>query len=153
MNKPNRPHLTNQILKERLEGGILTELLPYCQWVVWRYSLFKGQWKKPPFNPANGRAAKTNDRKTWGTFSQALYRLETGKYHGIGFVFSDEDQFTGTALDKAVNEDGTIAEWAQLYVDALDAYTEYTSGQKYKRCCTGQMMILKRLTGCSGNLA
>jgi hypothetical protein len=51
--------------------------------------------EKKPFNPVNGRATKTNARRTWGTFSQALYRLETGKYHGIGFVFSDEDPFTG----------------------------------------------------------
>jgi primase-polymerase (primpol)-like protein len=63
--------------------------------------------EKKPFNPINGRAAKTNDRRTWGTFSQALYRLETGKYHDIGFVFSDEGPFTGTDPDGAVNDDDT----------------------------------------------
>lgn len=130
MNRPDHPHLTSQTLKERLEAEILTELLPYRQWVVWRYSLVKGQWKKPPFNPVNGRTAKTNDRKTWGTISQALYQLETGRYHGIGFVFSDEDPSTGTDLDNAVNEEGTIAEWAQLYVDALDSYTEYSPSKR-----------------------
>ena len=107
MNKPDQPSLTSQTLKERLEAEILIELIPYRQWVVWRYSLVKGQWKKPPFNPGNGRAAKTNDRNTWGTFPQALYQLETGRYHGIGFVFTDEDPFTGTDLDGAVNEEGT----------------------------------------------
>ena len=127
MKKTNHPHLDSQKLKQRLEEGILSELLPYRQWVVWRYQLSNNQWKKQPFNPANGRAAKTNDRCTWGTFSQALYRLETGKYHGIGFVFSDEDPFTGTDLDDAINEGGTIAEWAQKYIDALWTPTPSTA--------------------------
>lgn len=130
MTKSSHTHLDSHTLKKRLEKGILSELLPYRQWVVWRYQLVNNQWKKQPFNPVNGRAAKTNDKRTWGTFAQALYRLETGKYHGLGFVFSDEDPFTGTDLDGAVAEDGTIAEWAQAYIDALDSYTEYSPSRK-----------------------
>jgi putative DNA primase/helicase len=130
MREHDHPQLDSITLKKRLEEGILFELLPYRQWVVWRYQLVNKQWKKQPFNPANGRAAKTNDKRTWGTFLQALYRLETGKYHGIGFVFSDEDPFTGNDLDGAVNEDGTIAEWAQPYIDALNSYTEYSPSRR-----------------------
>lgn len=130
MRENDHPQLDSTTLKKRLEEGILSELLPYRQWVVWRYQLVNKQWKKQPFNPVNGRPAKTNDKRTWGTFLQALYRLETGKYHGIGFVFSDEDPFTGTDLDGAVNEDGIIAEWAQLYIDALNSYTEYSPSKR-----------------------
>ena len=130
MREHDHPQLNRITLKKRLEEGILSELLPYRQWVVWRYSLVNGQWKKPPFNPVNGRAAKTNDRRTWGTFLQALYRLETGRYDGIGFVFSNDDPFTGTDLDGAVNEDSTIAEWAQTYIDDLDSYTEYSPSRR-----------------------
>jgi putative DNA primase/helicase len=126
----DHPRLDSRTLKNRLEKGILSELLPYRQWVVWRYQLVNNQWKKQPFNPVNGRPAKTNDKRTWGTFLQALYRLETGKYDGIGFVFSDEDPFCGTDLDGAVNEDGTIAEWAQIYIDQLNSYTEYSPSRR-----------------------
>lgn len=92
--------------------------------------MVNNQWKKQPFNPINGRAAKTNDRQSWGTFSQALYRLETGNYHGIGFVFSNEDPFTGTDLDGAVDEGGRIEVWAQAYIDRLNSYTEYSPSRQ-----------------------
>jgi len=130
LKKQDQPYLDSTTLKQRLEKGILSELLPYRQWVVWRYQLVNGQWKKPPFNPANGRAARTNDQRTWGTFPQAIYQLETGRYHGIGFVFSDNDPFTGTDLDHSVDADGTIAAWAQTYIAALDSYTEYSPSRK-----------------------
>ncbi len=130
MTRDNLSTLEVKTLWQRLEQGILSELLPFRQWVVWRYQLVKAQWKKQPFNPVTGRPAKTNDRNTWGTFAQAIYRLETGQYHGIGFVFSDDDPFTGTDLDNAVSEDGTIAEWAQAYIDALNSYTEYSPSRK-----------------------
>ncbi len=130
MTRDNLSTLEVKTLRQRLEQGILSELLPFRQWVVWRYQFVKGQWKKQPFNPVTGRPAKTNDRNTWGTFAQAIYRLETGQYHGIGFVFSDDDPFTGTDLDNAVSEDGTIAEWAQIYIDALDSYTEFSPSRK-----------------------
>jgi primase-polymerase (primpol)-like protein len=72
MKKPDHPRLDSQTLKKRLEEDILSELLPYRQWVVWRFVLAKNQWKKQPFNPANGRAAKTNDRSTWGKVSPGV---------------------------------------------------------------------------------
>jgi putative DNA primase/helicase len=130
MTRDNLSTLEVETFLKRLDQGILSELLPFRQWVIWRYQFVKGQWKKQPYNPVNGRAAKTNDRNTWGTFAQAIYRLETGQYHGIGFVFSDDDPFCGTDLDNAVSEDGTIAEWAQPYIDALNSYTEYSPSRK-----------------------
>ena len=46
MKKHDHPHLGSTTLKYRLEKGILSELLPYRQWVVWRYQLVNNQWKK-----------------------------------------------------------------------------------------------------------
>lgn len=37
MKKHDHPHLDSTMLKYRLEKGILSELLPYRQWVVWCY--------------------------------------------------------------------------------------------------------------------
>jgi len=43
--------------------------------------------KKIPINPANGRAAATDNPDTWGTFDAAMQRHNaTGQ--GIGFVFT-----------------------------------------------------------------
>jgi hypothetical protein len=46
MKKHDHPHLGSTTLKYRLEKGILSELLPFRQWVVWRYQLVNNQWKK-----------------------------------------------------------------------------------------------------------
>ncbi|MFL5698469.1 MAG: hypothetical protein ACJ797_15380 [Ktedonobacteraceae bacterium] len=82
--------------------------------------------KKRPFNPNTHLPARTNDPSTWTEVKQALKALATGRYNGIGFVFSESDPFTGTDLDVCVAKDGTIAPWAQEIITTLSSYTEYS---------------------------
>jgi hypothetical protein len=42
---------------------------------------------------------------------------------GVGFVFTQDDSFTGVDLDDCI-EDGEIAPWALQIVDSLDSYAE-----------------------------
>src|SRR5689334_21384260 len=100
-------------LREKFQSGMLAELLPYPQFVVWKYTVEQGKLKKRPFHPRTNRAAKTNDPSTWTDANQALKALATGRFNGIGFVFSESDPFTGTDLDACVSKEGTIAPWAQ----------------------------------------
>src|SRR5436190_2016513 len=100
-------------LRERFSHGMLSELLPYPQFVVWKYVVENKKLKKRPFHPGTHLPAKTNDPSTWTDVTVALKALANGRYNGIGFVFSERDPFTGTDVDACVSKDGTIAVWAQ----------------------------------------
>jgi primase-polymerase (primpol)-like protein len=115
-----------QDLRERLQSGLLSELTPYPQFVVWKYTVEQGKLKKRPFNPKTFFPARTNDPTTWARVEHALHALATGRYNGIGFVFSERDPFTGTDLDKCVAKDGTLAPWAKEIMTSLSSYTEYS---------------------------
>src|SRR2546428_13042113 len=84
-----------QDLRERLQSGLLSELTAYPQFVVWKYTVEQGKLKKRPFNPRTNMPARTNDLTTWGGAEHAVKALSSGRYNGIGFVFSDKDPFTG----------------------------------------------------------
>src|SRR6266566_8027261 len=115
-----------QDLRERLQSGLLSELTPYPQFVVWKYTLENQKLKKRPYQPKTHLPAKTNDPSTWTDVTVALRTLATGRYNGIGFVFTESDPFTGIDLDACVGKDGTIAPWAQEIITTLSSYTEYS---------------------------
>src|SRR6266571_7969408 len=101
-----------QDLRERLQSGLLSELTAYPQFVVWKYTVEQGKLKKRPFNPKTNMPARTNDPTTWTSLEPSLKALATGRYNGIGFVFTETDPFTGIDLDSCVEKDGTLAAWA-----------------------------------------
>src|SRR5438045_2571951 len=115
-----------QDLRERLQSGLLSELTSYPQFVVWKFSVENKKLKKRPYQPKTHMPAKTNDPSTWTDVTVALKALATGRYNGIGFVFSETDPFTGIDLDVCVAKDGTIAPWAQEIITFLSSYTEYS---------------------------
>jgi len=88
-------------LAERFSHGALEALQEYDHFVVWKKTPDN---KKIPFDPASKSLARTDDPNTWGNLDQALTALKTGKYHGIGFVFSEDDPFTGIDIDHCVSK-------------------------------------------------
>src|SRR2546421_558092 len=115
-----------QDLRERFSIGLLSELTPYPQFVVWKYTVEQKKLKKRPFNPRTHVPARTNDPSTWTDANVALNALATGRYNGIGFVFAESDPFTGIDLDACVGKDGSIAPGAQEIITTLSSYTEYS---------------------------
>src|SRR5438067_11446738 len=83
-----------QDLRERFQSGMLSELMPYPQFVVWKYTVEQKKLKKRPFNPRTHLPARTNDPSTWTSIEPALKALATGRFNGIGVVFSESDPFT-----------------------------------------------------------
>ena len=66
------------MLKERFASGVLSELQPLNQWVVWKGELEDGKRKKVPYNP-NYRNARACVKlpKSWRTLTQSLKALAT----------------------------------------------------------------------------
>src|SRR3954453_4636185 len=79
----------SQDLREQFQSGLLSELAPYPQFVVWKYTVENKKLKKRPFNPKTHVPARTNDPSTWTDVNQALPALATDRFNGIGCVFSE----------------------------------------------------------------
>jgi putative DNA primase/helicase len=114
-------------LKERFFSGVLAELQPLPQWVVWKGELEAGKRKKVPYNPnyynVHARAS-VKIPKSWGSLDQSLKALETGDYSGIGFMITPPLTFVD--LDHSYDRTTkTITDpQAQEVVRDLNSYTE-----------------------------
>jgi hypothetical protein len=97
------------------------------QWVCWRTEERGGKQTKVPFSPLTGKRASSTDSETWTSYEEAVHARK-GKqqgYHGLGFVFTPDDDLCGVDLDNCRNpKTGEIESWAQEIIEELDSYTE-----------------------------
>lgn len=123
----NRPRVQAPLL-----DNIPDELKQVPQWVLWRFEWRddrdgRGEWSKVPHSACQpGAKASSTDARTWSPFDEAaeLYATHDDFYDGIGFVFSETDEYAGIDFDNCVNEHGQIpTDVAQLLVD-FGTYTE-----------------------------
>jgi hypothetical protein len=118
-------------MKPALSVECLVQTVPEClrqlaQWVAWRYVTRNGKPTKCPFNVRTNRKADSTDSITWSTFDEAVAALQvTGRYEGVGFVFSVDDPFCGVDLDDCIDPSTSqLKPWGQRLVDQLDSYSE-----------------------------
>jgi putative DNA primase/helicase len=106
--------------------NIPSELKARPQWVVWRQEEREGQPTKIPYQPRDPKKkASSTNPDTWGTFEQALSMAQTNGFHGIGYVFSPQENHAGVDLDHCRNPGtGVIEPWAREIIDRLQSYTE-----------------------------
>lgn len=99
------------------------------QWVCWRWELRKGKWTKPPINARTGGHADNTDPATWCDFTTACTYALAHDY-GIGFVFAEDDPFTGIDLDECRDpQTGSIAAWAVAIIRHTASYSEVSPSQ------------------------
>ncbi|WP_427108648.1 DUF927 domain-containing protein [Lysinibacillus xylanilyticus] len=116
-------------------NDIPVELKRLNNWIVWRLESRKGKNTKVPYN-VNGIEARSNDANTWSPFADAVTAARTGRYDGIGFMFSQQDQYIGIDIDKCY-KNGVFNEVATSVIDSLDSYTEFSPSK------TGVHLIVK----------
>jgi putative DNA primase/helicase len=111
-------------IPEHLEN-IPEELRQRPQWLVWKLEERDGKLTKVPYIAGSVGRASSTESLTWRSFEEAVQALETGRYNGIGFVFSSGDPFAGVDLDKCRNpETGKLEEWAAKIVEDFGGYAE-----------------------------
>jgi putative DNA primase/helicase len=115
-------------------SAIPQELKGYKNWVCWQaYPDPKSHSgiSKKPINPRTGGFAMPNNSDTWSDFETAV--RQSGKYSGIGFMFSNSP-FFGVDLDDMPNDiqdyknggtDNIISE----FVNTLQSYTEFSQSK------------------------
>ena len=108
--------------------NIPAELKRVPNWVCWQ-----GEAKIPK-NPFNGQNAKSNDKKTWGTFEQAVKACEVFGFDGLGFQFSPP--YFGIDLDHCLDN----LDFVDEFVETLQSYTEVSrSGNGIHIICKGKL--------------
>lgn len=108
--------------------NIPQELKGLSQWVCWQ-----GEAKIPK-NPANGQNAQSNNKKTWGTFQQAIKACETFGFDGLGFMFAPP--YFGIDLDHCLDN----VDFVDEFVETLQSYTEISrSGNGIHIICKGTL--------------
>lgn len=123
--------------------AIPAELRDPPNWVVWKSEPQKGRQTKVPYNARTGARASSTDPRSWTTFQEALtrYQRSDGRYDGIGFVFSEHDDFFGVDLDACRDpQSGALTEWAAEIVEAFETYSEVSpSGTGVKLVARGKL--------------
>lgn len=95
------------------------------QWICWKNARRDGKPTKVPVIPRTGDYASSTDSETWREFETALAAVETERVDGIGFVFTEADDFVGVDLDTCRDpKTGEINDVARAIIDRLDSYTE-----------------------------
>jgi putative DNA primase/helicase len=111
-------------INELLEN-IPEEMRQRPQWLVWKLEERDDKLTKVPYIAGGVGKASSTDSLTWRSFEEAVQALETGRYNGIGFVFSSGDPFAGVDLDNCRDpETGELEEWAAKIVEAFGSYAE-----------------------------
>jgi putative DNA primase/helicase len=124
------PNAEQADIVERLDN-IPEELRRRRQFVVYKLEERSGKITKVPYIAGGVGKASSTDSETWRTFEEAVQALQTGRYDGIGFMFSSGDPYAGVDLDGCRDpETGELEEWAAKIVQDLDGYTEVSPSGK-----------------------
>lgn len=101
------------------------ELRQLRQWVVWQYQETEGgKPTKVPYQASGPTLASVTNPATWASFDDCIAALELakGQLNGLGFVFTEQDAYTGIDLD--ATEDAAIYERQQKVYQEFDSYSE-----------------------------
>jgi len=111
-----------RLLKSKYQN-IPPELRSLPHWVNFKNG------KKIPLNPQNLENAQSDNPATWDSFEKAAVNCRNGI--GLGFVFTENDPFTGTDLDKCIDPvTGKIETWALRIINTIKSYTEMSPSGK-----------------------
>lgn len=104
-----------------------SELAERRQWICWRLEpSSKGdRQNKTPYSPHSNRRASSIDPATWGTLTEARTARDRYGYTGLGFVFTNDDDFVGVDIDHCRDkETGALNEAATAIIAKAATYTE-----------------------------
>jgi primase-polymerase (primpol)-like protein len=89
------------------------------QWVGWRWIQNGEMSTKVPYDLKTGRAAASDDSRTWAPYSV------TDGHPNIGFMFSEDDPYCGVDIDGCVDpETDEITKLARQIIDRMHSYSE-----------------------------
>ena len=124
---PPSPEVANEVHKPDTDDpypSVPSELKALRQWVMWKAEVRNGKPTKIP-KQVTGENAKTDTPATWTDYQAVCEAPRTGRFDGIGFVFTKEDKYTGIDLDDCIIEE-VVQPWAKEIIGKFQssAYME-----------------------------
>ena len=115
---------------------IPSELKALKQWILWkREQLENSKSTKIPYSTFHNLASVTNPND-WSTFDSVVATYNLGGFDGIGFVFTENDPYTGIDLDDAEGD-------AVIYERQLKIFKEFSSYSELSPSGKGLHIIVK----------
>ena len=120
------------------------EMRRWKQWVLWGRKDIQTEDPKKiskiPYQVTGYPASPTNPLH-WSKYDDVIFEYSAyGKYHGIGFVFSENDGLVGIDLDKVIDEQGNLDNKAKEIVERFNTYVEKSpSGRGLHIICKGKL--------------
>ncbi|MCX7424166.1 MAG: PriCT-2 domain-containing protein [Planctomycetia bacterium] len=105
------------------------------RWLGWRWEEIRpGKWTKPPYSIHTGQKCDKTDPSSWCSFDEAIAAHRSGRFDGVGFCFTEDDDLAGVDLDDCVDPvTGELNDQAKWIVAMLDSYSEISpSGEGVK---------------------
>ena len=137
-------------MTEIYQNNIPSELKALPQWVAWSgKNRNNGKKGKMPVNPMTGKYAKINDPNTWTNFDDAVKYYQENLLDGVGFVFSEHDDFIGIDLDQCIDRnEGIIEAHSESIIRQFNSYTEISpSGEGVHIFVKGELPAGGRKSG------
>lgn len=103
------------------------------QWVCYKAIPRNGKITKVPVNPDNATPIDCNNERNWLAFNDAVSAITTNEaITGLGFVFTENDNFVGIDIDGCVDENGNLSSVAEDIVNLFKekAYIEFSPSGK-----------------------
>ena len=141
----------NNLDPQVLFDNVPSQLKMYRQFVLWKHEERHGKLTKIPYRAETLNdtflPASSTDPSTWSDFVKTKGRYishnHSQQFSGIGFVFSADDPFTGIDIDNCLDQNGTLAKWAQPVIDLfMPTYCEISpSGTGLKLWIEGKKSL------------
>jgi putative DNA primase/helicase len=130
-----------------LYNNIPDKLVALDNWVCWRSIVRKNKATKVPFQSTGTPASSTNP-DTWADFCSVCAATDdpVNRFDGIGFVLTEDGPFSGIDLDGCVDAQGTIAPEADVIIERIDSYAEFSPSGRGIR-----IIVRGKLQGRKGN--
>jgi len=117
---------------------IPAELAERRQWLAWKLVASGNPdrpFEKVPICPRTGWKGSHSDPATWGSLDEACAAVTRFRLAGIGFVFTEDDPYTG------IDYDGYVTGY-EIAPDALAAIERFGSYAEYSPSGTGIHIIV-----------
>lgn len=117
--------------------GIPPTLQHIPHWLLYKIEVAidkngKERYAKIPYQ-INGQKARPNDTTTCATFNRCKLVYEQGGYHGIGYLFTEDDPYVCVDWDDCVN-DGIVDPDVMQELLSLCSYGEISQSGKGVHC-------------------